>query len=58
MKSMIELEDPEEGAKADLIAAFNKGYQLARTRYNFCDRSARDYAAIRAVEGDAGGFLV
>lgn len=53
MKKMIELEEPQDAEREQLVQGFNKGYRNAQRRYPGCDRRARDYAAGRAAQGDA-----
>ncbi len=52
MKKMIELEEPQDAEREQLVQEFNKGYRAAQRRYPACDRRARDYAAGRAAQGD------
>lgn len=52
MKRMIDLEEPQEVVREDLVAKFNAGYRGAQRRYPTCDRRSRNYAAGRAAEGD------
>lgn len=53
MKRLIELEEPQDAEREALKQAFNKGYRGVQRRYPRCDRRARDYAAGRAMQGDA-----
>ena len=52
MKELVELEEPQATARNEMVAAFNKSYRRAQTRFSFCDRQARDYAAVRATTGE------
>ena len=52
MKKLIEFEGPQGGARDRMVSAFNDGYRNAQRRFDYCDRRARDYAAVRAAEGD------
>jgi uncharacterized protein (TIGR02301 family) len=52
MKQLLELEEPEQKAREEMVASFNAGYRRAQDRFSTCDRNARDYAAARARMGD------
>jgi uncharacterized protein (TIGR02301 family) len=52
MKRLVELEEPQDVARNDMVAAFNKAYSRAQARFPVCDRRARDYAAAKAAQGD------
>ncbi len=52
MKKLVELEDPAASQRDVLVRAFNDGYSRAQKRYDICSRSAEDYAASRASEGE------
>lgn len=52
MKSLIDLEQPQEAARDEMVASFNAGYRRARDRYAVCNSRARNYAAARAAQGD------
>jgi uncharacterized protein (TIGR02301 family) len=53
MKTLMDLEEPQESEREAMVQAFNKGYRDAQRRFPSCDRNARDYAAGRASQGDA-----
>jgi uncharacterized protein (TIGR02301 family) len=52
MKRLVALEAPQAVARNAMVAAFNKAYSRAQTRFPACDRRARDYAAAKAAQGD------
>ncbi|MGF1544205.1 MAG: TIGR02301 family protein [Parvularculaceae bacterium] len=52
MKGLIRLEQPTANVRQRLIDAFNDGFRRASGAYPECSRSARDYAAARASEGE------
>jgi len=52
MKKLVELEEPQDLARNDMVASFNKAYSRAQSRFPLCDRRARDYAAARAAQGE------
>lgn len=52
MKRLVDLEEPRDVARNEMVASFNKAYRNAQNRYAYCDRRARDYAASRAADGD------
>ena len=49
MKRIIELEQPKDAQRQEMIAAFNKAYQKSRKRFPQCNRRAKDFAAQRAA---------
>ena len=53
MKRLIDLEQPSFDLREEMVGAFNDGYRSAQDRFSFCDRNAEDYAAARAVTGEA-----
>jgi uncharacterized protein (TIGR02301 family) len=53
MRKLVELESPQPALHERMVAAFNDGFYGAETKFPYCDRDARDYAAARASEGDA-----
>ncbi len=53
MKTLIDLEEPQDAEREALVQEFNKGYRGAQRAYPRCDRRARDYAAARASQGEA-----
>jgi uncharacterized protein (TIGR02301 family) len=53
MKRLVDLELPAFDLREEMVGAFNDGYVSAQTRFPYCDRVAEDYAAARAVEGEA-----
>ena len=52
MKKLVELEEPTVTVRNEWVASFNAAYKRAQSRFPYCDRSARDYAAARAREGE------
>lgn len=52
MKKLIDLEQPQESARDEMIAVFNAGYKRAQTNFTVCNSRARDYAAAKAAQGD------
>jgi len=53
MKQLIDLEQPSFDLREEMVGAFNDGYQSAQARFDYCDRNAEDYAAARAMTGEA-----
>jgi len=53
MRRLVDLEEPRDLARNEMVASFNKSYRNAQGRYAYCDRDARAHAARRAAEGDA-----
>jgi uncharacterized protein (TIGR02301 family) len=53
MKKLVDLEEPRDVARNEMVASFNEAYSNAQNRFAGCDRDARDHAARRASEGDA-----
>lgn len=53
MKKMVDLEEPTASLQASMASSFNQGYRRAEKNFKFCDRNARDYAALRALQGDS-----
>ena len=53
MKKMVALEEPTATLRATMASSFNKGYRSAQANFPACDRRARDYAALKALQGDS-----
>ena len=53
MKSIIELEEPDGGTRARMVAAFNDAYREAQSEFSQCSRIVEDVAAAEAVRGEA-----
>lgn len=53
MKRLIDLEEPSFDLREEMVGAFNDGYRSAQGRFDYCDRNAEDYAAARAMTGEA-----
>lgn len=53
MKRLIDLEQPSFDLREEMVGSFNDGYSSAQSRFAFCDRDAEDYAAARALTGEA-----
>lgn len=53
MKRLIELEQPAFDLREELVGSFNDGYLSAQSRFAYCGRDAEDYAAARALTGEA-----
>ena len=53
MKRLIDLEQPSFDLREEMVGSFNDGYSRAQSRFAFCDRDAEDYAATRALTGEA-----
>jgi len=53
MKRLIDLEQPSFDLREEMVGAFNDGYSQAQARFAYCDRDAEDYAAARAMTGEA-----
>lgn len=53
MKSLIDLEQPSFDLREEMVGSFNDGYTSAQSRFAYCDRDAEDYAAARALAGEA-----
>ena len=53
MKRLIDLEEPSFEVREQMVGAFNDGYVSAQARFAYCDRGAEDYAAARALAGEA-----
>lgn len=53
MKSLIALEQPSFDLREEMVGSFNDGYASAQSRFPYCDRGAEDYAAARALAGEA-----
>lgn len=53
MKRLIDLEQPSFDLREEMVGAFNDGYSRAQSRFAYCDRDAEDYAAARAMTGEA-----
>lgn len=53
MKRLIDLEQPSFELRDAMVSAFNGGYTSAQARFPYCDNDAEDYAAARAVVGEA-----
>lgn len=53
MKRLVDLELPAFDLREEMVGAFNDGYVSAQARFPYCDRDAEDYAAARAVAGEA-----
>lgn len=53
MKRLIDLEQPSFDLRDEMVGSFNDGYSSAQSRYAYCDRDAEDYAAARALTGEA-----
>lgn len=52
MRRLVELEQPQQALRSQMVAAFNEGFRRAEAQYPNCDREARDHAAALAAEGD------
>lgn len=53
MKGLIDLEQPSFDLRDEMVGSFNDGYSSAQSRFANCDRDAEDYAAARALTGEA-----
>lgn len=53
MKRLIDLEQPAFDLRESMVGSFNDGYSSAQSRFAYCERDAEDYAAARAVTGQA-----
>ncbi len=53
MKRLIDLEQPAFDLREEMVGSFNDGYSSAQSRFAYCDRDAEDYAAARALTGEA-----
>lgn len=53
MRRLIDLEQPQQALRDNMVAAFNTGFREGERRYAACDRDARDRAAALAADGDA-----
>ena len=53
MKRLIDLEQPAFDLREAMVGSFNDGYSSAQSRFAYCDRDAEDYAAARALTGEA-----
>lgn len=53
MKRLIDLEEPSFDLREEMVGSFNDGYSSAQSRFAYCDRDAEDYAAARALTGEA-----
>ena len=53
MKSLVNLESPTAKVRQNMVSAFNDGFRRAESQFRECRRSAEDYAAARAVDGEA-----
>ncbi len=53
MKRLIDLEQPSFDLREEMVGSFNEGYTNAQTGFPECSRDARDFAASRALTGEA-----
>ncbi len=51
MQTLVELEEPSNQVHVDMVNAFNKGFQTARTRFPQCSQSAQEIGKDRAFRG-------
>lgn len=52
MKKLIDLEQPQDSEREEMVSNFNAGYRRVLDRFPVCNARARDYAAARAAQGD------
>lgn len=52
MQKLIDLEMPQAEVREQMVIAFNDGFRIGESHYEYCDRDARNRAASIAVQGD------
>ncbi|MBI1364985.1 MAG: TIGR02301 family protein [Alphaproteobacteria bacterium] len=52
MRKLLDLETPAPALRDRMIEAFNDGFRSAESRFPYCDRDARNHAALVATQAD------